>query len=153
MERIARFLKVSQQCFDREGYEDIILPKRATTGSAGYDFFAPYDFELLPGESLVIKTGIRVKISEGWMLMLLPRSGMGFKYGVRLANTAGIIDSDYYFADNEGHIMIKLTGAEKPVAVKKGTAFAQGIFVPFGITEDDFCDTLRHGGFGSTDKK
>ncbi len=153
MEKIARFSKVSQSNFDMDGYEEIKLPQRATVGSAGYDFFAPYDFVLLPNESIVIKTGIRVRINDGWMLMIMPRSGMGFKYGVRLANTAGIIDSDYFFADNEGHIMIKLTGTEKPLEIKKGTAFAQGIFVPFGITEDDFCDTERRGGFGSTDKK
>ena len=153
MERIARFEKVSPGQYAGAELNEIKLPKRATAGSAGYDFFAPRDFALPAGGEIIIETGVRVKISEGWFLMLLPRSGSGFKYGVRLANTAGIIDSDYYNADNEGHIKIKLTGGSRDFAVKKGEAFAQGIFVPYGITVDDDCTGERRGGFGSTDKK
>lgn len=151
MNRIAKFYKVSEGQFGREGYENIILPRRATAGSAGYDFIAPYDFTLDVGEEIIIDTGIRAKIADGWVLVILPRSGSGFKYGVRLANTAGVIDSDYFNADNEGHIKIKLVGATKPFNVKAGDAFAQGIFLPYGITEDDECVEERHGGFGSTD--
>ncbi|MBO4452329.1 MAG: dUTP diphosphatase [Clostridia bacterium] len=150
MERIARFFKVSPEQFGGEGYDGIILPKRATAGSAGYDIFSPCDFTLKAGEEIIIRTGIRVKIEDGWFFMILPRSGSGFKYGVRLANTAGIIDSDYYNADNEGHIMIKLVGGDRDYEVKKGSAFAQGIFVPYGITVDDDCSGERKGGFGST---
>ncbi len=153
MNRIAKFHKVSEFQFSRDGYESIILPKRATSGSAGYDFFAPYDFTLEPNEEIIIDTGIRAKIADGWVLVILPRSGSGFKYGVRLANTAGVIDADYFNADNEGHIKIKLIGGSKTYSVKAGDAFAQGIFLPFGITEDDDCTELRHGGFGSTDNK
>ena len=152
MKRIAKFFKVSQAQFGREGYENIILPRRATSGSAGYDFIAPYDFTLEPSEEIIIDTGIRARISEGWVLVILPRSGSGFKYGVRLANTAGVIDSDYFNADNEGHIKIKLVGGTKSYSVKAGDAFAQGIFLPYGITEDDDCKEERHGGFGSTGK-
>lgn len=152
MNRIAEFFKVSAEQFCREGYEDIKLPRRATVGSAGYDFFAPYDFTLGVGEEIVIDTGVRARINDGWVLVILPRSGSGFKYGVRLANTAGVIDSDYFNADNEGHIKIKLVGASKSYEVKKGDAFAQGIFLPFGITESDFVTDERHGGFGSTSK-
>ena len=152
MNRIAKFYKVSKEQFGKEGYESIILPKRATSGSAGYDFYAPYDFELKSGEELVIDTGIRARIDDGWVLVILPRSGSGFKYGVRLANTAGVIDSDYFNADNEGHIKIKLVGGSKTYSVKAGDAFAQGIFLPYGITDDDDCQELRHGGFGSTSK-
>ncbi|MBO5786392.1 MAG: deoxyuridine 5'-triphosphate nucleotidohydrolase [Clostridia bacterium] len=151
MNRIAKFYKVSNTQFGREGYENIILPRRATAGSAGYDFIAPYDFVLESGEEIVIDTGIRAKIAEGWVLVILPRSGSGFKYGVRLANTAGVIDSDYFNADNEGHIKIKLVGGNKTYTVKAGDAFAQGLFLPYGITEDDECTEERHGGFGSTD--
>lgn len=151
MNRIAKFHKVSSAQFGRDGYENIILPRRATSGSAGYDFIAPYDFTLEPGEEIVIDTGIRAKIADGWVLVILPRSGSGFKYGVRLANTAGVIDSDYFNADNEGHIKIKLVGGSKTYSVKTGDAFAQGIFLPYGITEDDECTEERHGGFGSTD--
>ncbi len=153
MERIAKFLKVSKEEYKGEGYDEIILPRRATSGSAGYDFFAPYDFCLEAGGETVIETGIRAKIDEGWFLMILPRSGSGFKYGVRLANTAGVIDSDYFNADNEGHIKIKLIGGSSDYNVKKGSAFAQAIFIPYGITCDDDCGGQRRGGFGSTDKK
>ena len=151
MNRIAKFMKVSEAQFNRDGYENILLPRRATAGSAGYDFIAPYDFVLESGEEIVIDTGIRAKIAEGWVLVILPRSGSGFKYGVRLANTAGVIDSDYFNADNEGHIKIKLVGGSKTYTVKAGDAFAQGLFLPYGITEDDECTEERHGGFGSTD--
>lgn len=150
MQRIAKFMKVSNAQFARDGYDKIILPKRATAGSAGYDFYAPYDFTLDVGEEIIIDTGIRAKIADGWVLVILPRSGSGFKYGVRLANTAGVIDSDYFNADNEGHIKIKLVGGTKKYEVKAGDAFAQGLFLPYGITEDDDCVAERHGGFGST---
>lgn len=153
MQRIAKFHKVSKEQFPHEGYEDIKLPLRATAGSAGYDFYAPYSFELDVGEEIIIDTGIRARIDNQWVLVILPRSGSGFKYGVRLANTAGVIDSDYFNADNEGHIKIKLVGGTKKYTVNKGDAFAQGIFLPYGITEDDQCTSERHGGFGSTDKK
>ena len=152
MNRIAKFFKVSESQFARDGYENIRLPKRATAGSAGYDFYAPYDFVLEPHSEIIIDTGIRARISDGWVLVILPRSGSGFKYGVRLANTAGVIDSDYFNADNEGHIKIKLVSHEKEYKVSAGDAFAQGIFLPYGITEDDDCTAERHGGFGSTGK-
>ncbi len=145
-------MTVSRSQFSGEGYENIKLPARATSGSAGYDFFAPCDFEIAPHSELVIETGIRARISDGWVLVIFPRSGSGFKYGVRLANTAGVIDSDYFGADNEGHIKIKLVTGEKAFSVKAGDAFAQGILLPYGITEDDECDAVRHGGFGSTNK-
>lgn len=156
MKRIAQFFKVSENQFKNDAnidYSSIILPKRATSGSAGYDFFSPFEFSLLPNESIKIPTGIRVKIDEGWVLKIYPRSSLGFKYRLTLDNTVGIIDSDYYFADNEGHIFIKMTNCgEKPLTVEKGKAFAQGIFVEYGITVDDDTVTSRTGGFGSTDK-
>lgn len=144
MQRIAKFERVT-------GYDTAKLPVRATSGSAGYDFFLNEDIALEPHEQTVIDTGIRARIDDGWFLMLCPRSGLGFKYAVRLANTVGIIDSDYYFSDNEGHIRVKLINGDKPIALSKGTAFAQGIFVPFGITADDQSTTVRNGGLGSTD--
>jgi len=150
MKRIAKFYKVSKEQFGRDCYDNIKLPLRATAGSAGYDFFAPYDFELEPNSEIIIDTGIRARIDSDWVLVILPRSGSGFKYGVRLANTAGVIDSDYFNADNEGHIKIKLIGGSKTYSVKAGDAFAQGVFLPYGITEDDECINERHGGFGST---
>lgn len=161
MKRIAKFEKVTIDEYAKsaaagtceETYADIILPRRATAGSAGYDFFAPYAFRVASGETVKIPTGVRVKIDEGWVLKIYPRSSLGFKYRLTLDNTVGIIDSDYYNADNQGHIFIKMTNCgDKPLEVEKGKAFAQGVFVEYGITYDDDCAVLRTGGLGSTDK-
>lgn len=163
MKRIAKFEKVSLKQFadgcgrdDPEKiYGEIKLPCRATAGSAGYDFFAPYSVTLAPGETVKIATGIRVLIEQGWVLKLYPRSGLGFKYRLQLNNTVGIIDSDYSHSDNEGHIFIKLTNdtnEQKTLEIPAGTGFAQGIFVEYGITVDDCADGVRNGGFGSTTK-
>lgn len=160
LNRIAKFYKVSEKRFLEDSkidgiYENIKLPKRATSGSAGYDFFAPFDFTLSPGETIKIPTGIRAETENGWVLMLYPRSGLGFKYRLQLNNTVGVIDSDYFYSDNEGHIIAKITNCSnenKTVCVKAGEAFIQGIFMPFGITEDDDVTAVRNGGFGSTGK-
>ncbi len=170
MNRIAQFYKVSFEQFEeswkdafpetsseetRQIYEDIMLPRRATKGSAGYDFFSPIDFTLKPGETLKIPTGIRASMEEGWVLCIFPRSGLGFKYRLQMNNTVGIIDSDYYFSDNEGHIFVKLTNdtnENRTVTVKQGNGMVQGIFLPFGITIDDEEEAIRNGGFGSTTK-
>ena len=124
MQTIAKFLKISKEQFINDFkntldnydesqieniYETIKLPKRATIGSAGYDFYTPINFTLKPQETINIPTGIRVKINEGWFLAIFPRSGLGFKYRLQLNNTVGIIDSDYFNSDNEGHIFIKIT--------------------------------------------
>lgn len=163
MKRIAQFEKVSIEQFRSgselsnadEVYASIKLPHRATSGSAGYDIFAPFDIILAPGETAKIPTGIRAKIEDGWVLKIYPRSGLGFKFRLQLNNTVGIIDSDYYFSDNEGHIFIKITNDTnegKTVEIPAGTAFAQGIFVEYGITYDDDAQGVRNGGFGSTTK-
>ncbi len=163
MKRIAEFLKVSPERFkadypekDAESvYDSIKLPRRATSGSAGYDFFAPFDIELKAGETAKIPTGIRVKIEDGWFLSLFPRSGLGFKFRLQLDNTVGIIDSDYFNSDNEGHIFAKITNDSKEgktVNIAAGTGFMQGIFTEFGITLDDEAEGVRNGGFGSTTK-
>ncbi len=158
MQKIAQFFKVSEKQWSENAdsalYSDIILPKRATKGSAGYDFFAPYAFSLEPNQTAKIPTGVRVRIDDGWVLKVYPRSSLGFKYRLTLNNTVGIIDSDYFYADNEGHIFIKITNCgDKPLSVAKGGAFAQGVFVEYGITIDDECEIERTGGIGSTDKK
>ena len=169
MKRVAQFEKVSFNQFyeswaDSFGgsedeiraiYDSIKIPRRATSGSAGYDIFAPVDFTIRPNESLKIPTGIRCKIDEGWVLKIYPRSGLGFKFRLQLNNTVGIIDSDYYYSDNEGHIFIKVmndTNENKTVELKAGGAFAQGIFTEYGITCDDDVTDIRNGGFGSTTK-
>lgn len=158
MNKIARFEKVSfeqfsQMCNDRAAYDSIELPKRATKGSAGYDFHMPFELTINPGETYKIPTGIRSEIADGWVLQIFPRSSLGFKYKLQLDNTVGIIDSDYYHADNEGHIIIKVTNnSDRVLELKQGDRFAQGIFIPYGITVDDESNEERTGGFGSTNK-
>ena len=162
MKKIAKFEKISLEQFAKDFgknsqqiYDEIKLPKRATKGSAGYDFFAPQGFSLKPGETIKVATVIRAKMEEGWVLNIYPRSGLGFKFRLQLDNTVGIIDSDYYNSSNQGHIMIKITNNSlegKTVEVEKGTAFAQGIFLEYGITVDDEAEGIRDGGFGSTSK-
>lgn len=166
--RIARFYKVSFEQF-REGYLDVFetetedgikrvydgirLPCRATAGSAGYDFYAPVEITLKPGETVKIPTGVRVEMEADWVLKCYPRSGLGFRYRLQLNNTVGIIDSDYFYSDNEGHIFVKLTNDSregKTVRIEAGTGFMQGIFVEYGITVDDDATAVRNGGLGST---
>ena len=165
--RIAKFEKVSFEQFKsgfdneseikiKEFYELLKLPKRATKGSAGYDFYAPFDITLAPGETIKVPTGIRAKMEDNYVLKLYPRSGLGFKYRIQLNNTVGIIDSDYYYSDNEGHIFAKITNdsnENRTLEIKQGTGFMQGIFVEYGITIDDDATETRNGGFGSTTKQ
>jgi len=185
MNKVAKFSKVSYEQFSKDWkktfqgedsytdqeikviYDNIKLPTRATTGSAGYDFKSPIPFALFPQTGFKIPTGIRVKIEDGWVLQCFPRSGLGFKYRLQLDNTVGIIDNDYYYSDNEGHIFIKVTNDSskfdsdgeleqaKTLCINEGEGFAQGIFTPFGITEDDENDKkeIRNGGMGSTTNK
>ena len=168
MKKIAKFHKVSYEQFlegwkdtfpetteekVKEIYEQIRLPKRATAGSAGYDFFSPVDFTVAPGQGIKIPTGIRVEMEPEWVLKCYPRSGLGFKYRLQLNNTVGIIDSDYFYSDNEGHIFAKLTNdsrEDKTLELNAGEGFMQGIFVEYGITVDDDATAIRNGGFGST---
>lgn len=170
MKRIARFHKVSESRFTqdwmdtfpgapeegaKEIYDSIMLPRRATAGSAGYDFFAPVEFVLKPGETVKIPTGVRVEMEPNWVLKCYPRSGLGFKYRLQMNNTVGIIDSDYFYSDNEGHIFAKLTNdtnEDKTLTIPAGTGFMQGIFVEYGITFDDDVTRQRNGGLGSTTK-
>lgn len=167
MKKVAKFTKVSKPQFIKDWadsfpdidvyktFDGIQLPKRATKGSAGYDIYSPITFTLNPGESIKIPTGIRCEMEPGWVLKIYPRSGLGFKYRLQLNNTIGIIDSDYFHSDNEGHIFIKVTNDSnegKSVKVEKDTGFAQGIFVEYGITFDDDASMIRNGGFGSTTK-
>ena len=170
MKKVAQFFKVSKELFVQamkedfpqysesettQMYENLQLPRRATKGSAGYDFFAPFSFALPPAATFKIPTGIRVKMEEDWVLKLYPRSGLGFKYRLQMNNTVGIIDSDYFYSDNEGHIFVKLTNDSnegKTLTVEQGTGIVQGIFLEYGITVDDEAEGIRNGGFGSTTK-
>ena len=156
MRTLAKFEKVSLETFvangTRETYDKIQLPKRATAKSAGYDFYAPTKLTVAPGETITVATGVRALMPDSWCLMIFPRSGLGFKYKLRLNNTVGIIDADYANSDNEGHIFIRMTNeSDKLLEIEQGSAFAQGIFVQYLLTEDDDTTTTRNGGLGSTD--
>ena len=157
-----KFNKVSKKQFDLFDvsavdckYEDIMLPKRATEFSAGYDIFLPFDLDLSPGDIVKIPTFINVELDKDKFLMIVPRSGLGFKYGIQLVNTTGIIDSDYINSDNEGHIMaiIQYPNYNKTTLhLSKNTAFCQGIILQYFKTDNDSTTEKRNGGFGSTTK-
>ena len=158
MRTTAKFEKVSYETFRANGtratYDGIKLPKRATAKSAGYDFFAPTAITLAPNQTVTVATGIRALMPSNWCLMIFPRSGLGFKYKLRLNNTVGIIDADYSDSDNEGHIFIRMTNeSDKVLEIAQGTAFAQGIFTAYMLTEDDDVTEVRNGGLGSTSAK
>lgn len=172
MKRIAQFYKVSFEQFKKdwidtfkdvtvseenikEIYDEIKCPARATLGSAGYDFFAPFGFTLEPNETIKIPTGIRAEMEDGWVLQCYPRSGLGYKNRLQLNNTVAIIDSDFYYSDNEGHIFAKITNdtnENKTIEIEADDGFMQGIFVEYGVTQDDNTVKIRNGGLGSTSK-
>ena len=162
-----KFYKISREAYEKivnedkgntefVSYDDIILPKRSTSKSLGYDFFLPNDITINPNESVVINTFIKCNIYDGWGLAIVPRSGLGFKYQLSLANTIGIIDPDYFNNEgNEGHIMIKLVNrGDQSVTLPAGTKFCQGLFNIYGITNDEIDNDedakIRTGGLGST---
>lgn len=167
MKKIAKFEKISmkqamkdfelffqdftshQEELVRDMLEALPLPKRSTKNSAGYDIYSPVSKYVRAGENFLIPTGLRCVIKSDWVLAIFPRSGLGFKYGMRLVNTCGVIDADYCNADNEGHILLKFV-ADKDFAIHVGDRIAQGIFLPYGITVDDEAEGERSGGFGST---
>ena len=140
---------------DKGLYENYELPQRKTKNSAGYDISSLIDYELAPGEKVLIPTGIKATFNPDEVLYLHIRSSLGFKHNIRLVNQVGIIDSDYYNnPDNEGHIMIKIQNeGEKPFNIVKGNAIAQGIFIKY-LTIDNEEEILkeRTGGIGSTDR-
>lgn len=156
------FEKISFDGEERKKYftdgmwEQLKLPNRSTRRSGGYDCYSPYDFVLEPNEDRKIPTGIKAHMNDGEVLLAFPRSGLGFKYYCRLANTVGLIDADYDESDNEGHIFIKIRNeGDKPMTIHMGDAFCQFLFVPFLLVDGDSFEkgNTRNGGFGSTDKK
>lgn len=135
--------------------EDYILPTRATANSAGYDFYAPADYTIPPGQTVTIPTGIKVRLWPDQFLQLHVRSSFGLKRNLILPNCTGIIDADYYDnPDNEGEIIGALTNlGTKTQTVKKGEAFMQGIILGYFLTDDDCANGTRIGGIGSTSEK
>lgn len=148
---------LDNECLDTKDslavYHSLKLPKRATTGSAGYDIYAPYNITIPPKQTVKIPTGIKINLDGDKFLAIYPRSGLGFKYKMQLYNTVGIIDSDYIYSDNEGHIWVKFfndSPDNKTIEIKQGEAMCQGIIQQFFKTDDDKTDGERNGGFGST---
>ena len=141
-----RFERVSK-------YPEAKLPERATKGSAGYDFFIVEDTEVPPHTNVLVPTGIKAQIDDGYWLQLAVRSSTPRKLGLILANGIGIVDSDYYNnPDNEGHIMFQVYNLSdvNTVTLHKGDRIGQGVFVPYGLTDNDEVERIRTGGFGST---
>ena len=130
------------------------LPKRGSKNSAGYDFFSPIN-EIIPAHGTAkIPTGVKAYMQPDEVLMIYPRSSIGFKTNIRLSNTTGVIDSDYYNnPDNEGHMWIKFYNpTDEDYHIFIGDKIAQGIFIKFLVTDDDNADQDRTGGLGSTGK-
>lgn len=159
MTAVARFVHVSEEQYraDTAGFAgampvaEIPLPRRATAGSAGYDFCCPVDVTVAPGAMCTVPTGIRALIDPGWVLLLCPRSSLGRKYRMRLANTVGVVDSDYARAENEGHILLAVVnGGDAPMTLHAGDRVCQGLLLPFGLAEEEEVTGERRGGYGST---
>lgn len=142
----------------RKWHEAIKLPRQATAASAGCDFYMPFNLNFEAGSKFRIATGVRWVTGEGEedrseVLLVMPRSGLGFKYGIRLSNTVGVIDADYCDSDNEGHIIVSLENPSgQDVQLEEGKPFAQGIVVKYEVPEGAGSDDARNGGFGSTDR-
>lgn len=133
-------------------YNSIKLPVRATGRSAGYDFFIPATITIFAGEQADCLTGVKCRLDDNAVLLIDIRSSMGIKRGLSIANTIGVIDADYYNNPvNEGHIHIVLkNNSDTDVTLEAGTRVAQGIIIPYLITEDDAAHGGREGGIGST---
>lgn len=158
------FEQISQKQWD-DDFGDILemhqvdypkhqLPKRGSKNSAGYDFFSPIN-EIVPAHGTAkIPTGVKVYMQPDEVLMIYPRSSIGFKTNIRLSNTTEVIDSDYYNnSDNEGHMWIKFYNpTDEDYHIFIGDKIAQGIFTKFLVTDDDNADQDRTGGLGSTGK-
>lgn len=161
--RVGKFEKISLEQWHEDYGDDslgvgdkiltdtIKIPTRSSSQSAGYDIVLPFDIDLKPGESKKIPTGLKCQIENGWFLTFVSRSGLGFKNHLRTANIIPVIDSDYYYSENEGHIWIKIVNeGYVDLHLDAGKAFCQGVFLPYGITYDDEADGVRTGGLGSS---
>lgn len=134
---------------------DVALPEYATAGAAGADLRANFEHRgevvLAPGARILVPTGLKVAIADGYEMQIRPRSGLALKHGVTLANAPGTIDADY--RGPLGVILVNL-GAE-PFVVKHGARIAQAVVAPVVQAVFEVVDTLSDtgrgaGGFGST---
>lgn len=143
-----------------KGFENsnINLPVRKTRFSAGYDIEAAEDTTIPSFKKSIkptlIKTGLKAYMEQDEVLILANRSSNPGKKGLILANSIGVIDSDYYGnPENDGHIMFAFYNIkEEDIEIKKGDAIGQAIFQKFLTTDNDVSSGERIGGFGSTSK-
>lgn len=153
------FEKVSKDEFNKYSkvnYEKIIIPSRKTNKSAGYDFNCPYEVVLKPKDKVIIASGIKAFMEDDEVLLLVVRSSLGIKKGLKLLNQVGVIDSDYYNNEsNEGHILIGIENcSDEEVIIKENEAIVQGVFIKYLIaTCEERVETTRKGGIGSTNIK
>ena len=143
-----------------KGFEDkeINMPVRKTKYSAGYDIEAAED-TVIPSfkkgmNPVLVKTGLKAYMQGDEYLKLCNRSSNPKKKGLILANSIGVVDSDYYGnPDNDGHIMFAFYNIkEEDTVIKKGECIGQAIFEKFLVADDDQAEGERVGGFGSTSK-
>lgn len=146
---------IKEEYMTQCGRENAVKPRRGTKHSAGYDFISPVEIVIPAHKMAKIPTGVKAAMNEDEILSIYPRSSIGFKTGIRLANTVGIVDSDYYNnSDNEGHIFIKFYNpTDEDYLIHIGDKIAQGIFTKYLIVDDEEeILTERVGGLGSTGK-
>ena len=149
-----RRFEVVKDEFIKYDIKDVKMPIRATKHSAGYDMYSPIDTVIEPGQMQMIWTNVKAQFNEDEVLILCVTSGMG-KHGVMLANTLGIIDSDYYSNEgNDGNIGIRLYNfSDESYIIKAGDKIGQGMFMKYLCVDDEEEVTgIRKGGFGSTVK-
>jgi dUTP pyrophosphatase len=136
-------------------YKMVSFPTRATKGSAAYDIATPYTITIPPQSMVMFPTGLKACVAHGQFLAIVPRSSTGIKCHCVLANTIGVIDSDYFDnPKNEGHIFVALYNmSNETVVFEEGKNVVQGLFLDYHKTDDDVVTTKRNGGIGSTDEK
>lgn len=144
--------KIKMDCL-AEKYKNLNIPKRSTAYSAGHDISTPFNIKLSPHQSITIPTGLRCEMDEDYVMLIFPRSSLGIKKGMMIANTVPVVDADYAYADNEGHIFIciKNNGGDM-LELKTGDKIVQAVFVPFGVADEEEVTAERTGGIGSTGK-
>ncbi|MFV0596453.1 dUTP diphosphatase [Shewanella sp.] len=133
------------------------LPAYATPGSAGMDLRAMIDttMTIAPGETQLIPTGIAIHVADPSLAaVILPRSGLGHKYGIVLGNLVGLIDSDY-----QGPLMVSCWNrSDAPFTLEIGDRLAQLVFVPvvqaqFKLVDEFDSSDRGEGGFGHSGTK
>ena len=152
MQTKIRGFEVVSDSFRKHKDVEIKLPIRATKISAGYDFSSPISITIQPKSKEVIWTDVKSYMQEGEVLILDVRSSIGIKKGLMLANTIGVVDMDYFSnINNDGNIGICLYNmTDEPVHIEQFERIAQGIFIPFLVSDNGNTEEERKGGIGST---